>query len=335
MIHFLQILLLLRRKILLILLLIPHVFISCSREYDYRNTQTKKVNRQYKTQNVILVVVDGLRYSEGWGDSTHQYIPRMAGIVSKEGVINTQFYNPGDTYTSAGHSNLTTGIYQTIDNGGLELPDNPSLFQYWNQVYGKDQKKSWIIASKDKLAVLGDCKNRYWSGKYNPMVNTGIEGRGIGSGYREDSLTLKTVLEILKVQQPNLVLINFRDPDYSAHSGVWTSYVDGIRKTDDYVYRLWQFLQDDLYYRNTTTLFVTSDHGRHLDSVADGFVSHGDGCEGCRHLNFFALGPDFKKGLQVNVNREQIDVPVTIAELLGFEFPNSQGNIMFELFQRK
>lgn len=334
MIQFQPVLLFLRRKILFLLLLAPLV-ISCNREYDYRNTQTKKVNRQYKTKNVILVVVDGLRYTEGWGDSTRRYIPRMSGIFSKEGVINTQFYNQGDTYTSAGHSSLTTGIYQTIDNGGHEVPDNPSLFQYWNQVYRKDQKKSWIIASKDKLAVLGDCKNRYWSGKYNPMVNAGIDGRGTGSGYREDSLTLKTAIEILKENQPNLVLINFRDPDYSAHSGVWTSYVEGIRKTDEYVYRLWQFLQNDLYYRNTTTLIVTSDHGRHLDSVADGFVSHGDGCEGCRHLVFFATGPDFIKNLQVMTSREQIDVPVTMAELLGFEFPNSQGQIMFELFQRK
>ena len=314
---------------------IPLLFLimsSCDHDYEYENYQSKKVERNYKTQNVIIVIADGLRYSEGWGDSTHRYIPRMAYDLAKSGVINTRFYNLGDTYTLAGHTSITTGIYQTINNAGEELPDNPSFFQYWNRVYPRNKLKSWIIASKDKLAVLGDCKKPYWSAKFIPSVNTGVNGLGLHSGYREDSLTLITALNILKEDHPNLVLINFREPDYSGHSGVWESYVDGIRKTDEYIYQIWQFVQNDPNYKNTTTLFITSDHGRHLDSIADGFAGHGDGCEGCRHLWFFACGPDFKKGTQTAVSREQIDLPVTIAELMGFKMPNIQGKIMTELF---
>ena len=236
-------------------------------------------------------MVDGLRYSEGWGDSIHRYIPRMAEILSKQGVINTSFYNMGGTYTSAGHTALTTGVYQSINNAGMEYPKNPSIFQYWNQAYNNNQIKSWIITGKDKLAVLGDCTDNLWKGKFTPSINCGVDGLGLGSGYREDSLTLKTAIEILKENHPNLVLINFRDPDYSGHTGIWNNYIEGIRKTDEYVYRMWQFLQSDSIYNNTTTLFVTNDHGRHLDNVADGFAGHGDDCEGCRHLNFFALVP--------------------------------------------
>ncbi len=325
----------LKTKMFQIFILISVFFISCLEEPDFRSIRNKNVDRTYKTKNVFVVVVDGLRYSEGWGDSTHRYIPRMAGILSNQGVINTHFYNLGETYTSAGHTSLTTGIYQSINNAGLEYPQNPSMFQCWNQKYQKNQVYSWIITSKDKLAILSDCSNQYWKGKYTPSVNSGINGLGLGSGYREDSLTLKTAFEILKQYHPNLVLINFRDPDYSAHSGIWNNYVDGIRKTDEYIYQLWKFLQNDNTYKNTTTLFVTNDHGRHLDNVADGFVSHGDGCDGCRHLNFFACGPDFKQGTVLNVSREQIDVPATVAELLGFKMPFSKGKVMFELFGRR
>lgn len=60
--------------------------------------------------------MDGLRYSEGWGDSTHQNIPRMAEILSPQGVIYTHFYNKGRTYTSAGHTSLTTGVYQAMND---------------------------------------------------------------------------------------------------------------------------------------------------------------------------------------------------------------------------
>jgi len=320
-------------KFYLILIILSGIIGSCIHDSEYTNFQSERVDRECLTKHVIVVVVDGLRYSEGWGDLTHQYIPRMAGILAKEGVVNTHFYNSGNTYTSAGHTSITTGIYQTIDNSGKELPLNPSIFQYWNQVYGNDQQKSWIIASKDKLAVLADCKNPYWKDQFTPSVNAGIDG--LGSGYREDSLTLKIALKILSENHPNLVLINFRDPDYSAHSGSWSSYINGIRSTDEYVYWLWQFLQNDSTYKNTTTLFVTNDHGRHIDGVGDSFAGHGDGCDGCRHISLFACGPDFRKNVVLNVSREQIDLPVTISKLLGFSLPNSHGKVMTELFERR
>ena len=322
-------------SLILILIIYSGIISSCAHDYEYSNFRSERVDRQYQTQNVIIVVVDGLRYSEGWGDVTHQYIPKMAGILAKEGVVNAHFYNMGKTYTSAGHTSITTGIYQTINNSGKELPNNPSIFQYWNQVYGNDQRKSWIIASKDKLAVLADCKNPYWNGKYTPSVNAGIEGLGLGNGYREDNLTLKIALKILSENHPNLVLINFRDPDYSAHTGNWISYIKGIRSTDEYVYRLWQFLQTDSTYKNTTTLFVTNDHGRHIDGVGDGFAGHGDGCDGCRHISLFACGPNFRKNVVLDVSREQIDLPVTVSEILGFSLPNSQGKVMTELFNKR
>lgn len=322
-------------KICLLLIIFAGFLGSCTPDFDYTNFQSERFDRDYQTKNVIIVVVDGLRYSEGWGDLTHQNIPKMANILAKEGVVNTHFYNMGDTYTSAGHTSITTGIYQSIDNGGGEFPTNPSMFQYWNQVYGNDQLKSWVIASKDKLAVLADCKNTFWIGKFKPAFNTGIEGLGLGSGYREDSLTLKTAFEILSKNHPNLVLINFRDPDYSAHAGNRLNYIKGIRATDEYVYRLWQFLQTDVIYKNTTTLFVTNDHGRHLDGVGDGFAGHGDGCDGCRHISLFACGPDFRKNVILDISREQIDIPVTVSEILGFSLPTSRGKVMTELFNQR
>lgn len=318
-----------------ILLLIFLIVCSCNYKNDYSCPPVNITHQAYKTKNVIIIVVDGLRYSEGWGDSTHQYIPRMADVLSNQGVINTSFYNMGDTYTSAGHTALTTGVYQSINNGGLEYPKNPSIFQYWNRTFNNNPNKSWIITSKDKLAVLGDCTDPRWKGKYTPSINSGVDGLGLASGYREDSITLKTAIEIMKENHPHLVLINFREPDYSGHTGIWNAYVEGIRKSDEFVYRMFQFLNEDNSYRSTTTVFVTSDHGRHLDNVADGFAGHGDDCDGCRHLNFYAFGPDFTKGKMINVNREQIDIPVTTAEMLGFTLPNTNGKVMTELFGKR
>lgn len=312
-------------KILKYLIFFVFLIISCNKNSELRS---------YKTENVIIIVVDGPRYTETWGDSLHRYIPRMANYLSKEGVVYTDFYTNGPTYTVPGHTAITTGLYQNIDNGGNELPDYPSIFQYWNKKKNlTNSDYTWIIASKDKLEVLADCKHGDWNQTYTPSTNCGIDGLGIGSGYRHDSLTFAKTLEILTDHRPKLVLINFREPDYSAHQNDWEAYLKGIEITDEYVYRIWEYIQNDIYYKDKTAFFVTNDHGRHSDDVADGFVSHGDNCEACRHLNLYAYGPDFKQNVIVDTNRELIDISATVAEILQFNDVYSNGKIMTELFK--
>lgn len=287
---------------------------------------------EYKTKNVIILVIDGPRYTETWGDSTHQYTPQLANKLAKSAVIYSNFYNDGPTYTNAGHTAITTGIYQEINNNGKELPQNSSIFQHWMKKNNKQRTTAWVIASKDKLEVLADTQDSVWNGQYMPSTNCGIDGNG--SGYRQDSVTFNKTIEVLSNQHPQLVLINFREPDSSGHGGNWENYLNGIRDTDEYLYQLWQFIESDPYYKGTTTLFVTNDHGRHLDTIRDGFKNHGCDCDGCRHINLFAFGPDFKKGVIENTKRGQIDIPATVAELMGFEFPNRQGQVMTELFEK-
>ncbi len=288
---------------------------------------------EYKTENVIIVVMDGARYSETWGDTTHHHIPNIAKEVIDIGVAHSQFYNDGLTKTNSGHAAITTGNYEILNNQGLELPTYPSIFQYWIQANNEDSTVAWIITSKDKLEVLSNCEDADWKGKYNPLTNCGVNGLGIGHGYRNDSLTYNEGLKIMSEFHPQLVLISFREPDYSAHKNQWDNYIKGIRDVDNYVYSLWNWIESDPIYKGKTALFVTNDHGRHLDHISNGFISHGDDCIGCTHINLFALGPDFKNGLVLDTQRGQIDISATIAELLDFDMPTGQGEIMYELFK--
>ena len=108
------------KKLLFILLVSPLVLNSCS----------KDSLKEYKTENVIIIVVDGVRYSETWGDSTHQYIPYFSNEIANFGVVNTAFYHNGETNTTSGHTAITSGSYQEINNFGQEIPRHPSIFQY-------------------------------------------------------------------------------------------------------------------------------------------------------------------------------------------------------------
>ena len=286
---------------------------------------------KYKTQNVVIVVIDGPRYSETWGDSIHQYIPHLSNDLSHTGVISTEFYTNGQTYTNPGHVAITTGVYQNINNNGYEFPENPSIFQYWLKKSNKPKTAAWVIASKPKLEILGDCINPIWSGANTPHTSCGINGRF--SGYRADSATLIETFNVMTEHKPNLILINFREPDYSGHLNNWNNYLQGIIDTDEYVYQINNFIKNDPNYSGSTTIFLTNDHGRHIDGLSGGFVNHGDNCNGCRHLNFYASGPDFKSDTIFSVSRNLVDIPATIAELLELNMPSGSGKVMTELFK--
>jgi arylsulfatase A-like enzyme len=285
----------------------------------------------YKTQHVIVVVVDGARYSETWGDTAHTYIPFRGTQLFNEGVVYTNFQNSGSTWTSSGHASICTGYNESLENSGNELPLYPSFMQYWRKANRQPAEKAWVITSKDKLFILANCRDEDWQSLYTPKYDCG--NNGPFTGYRDDSTTVEHVFAVCNQYRPDLLLINLKEPDAIGHAGDWNGYLNQIAKTDQYLARIWQYIQNDPYYKNTTTLVVTNDHGRHLDGVSNGFVSHGDNCAGCRHVECVMVGPDFKKGMYTDIYRDQRDISATIAELLHFEMPTGNGNVMREVFK--
>jgi Type I phosphodiesterase / nucleotide pyrophosphatase len=280
----------------------------------------------YKTKNIIIIVVDGPRYSETWGSSSRALIPFRNQLL-QQGAMCNHFYNNGATYTNPGHSAIVTGNYENIDNTGQQLPLNPSIFQYFNKkMENNNTDNTWLVTSKDKLTVLANCRNGEWNNHYMPNTDCGVNG--LNSGYRHDSITFAHVQNVIGNKHPNLMLINFREPDFSGHLADSMAYINGIINTDFYINEIWKQIQADDFYANKTTLIVSNDHGRHLDGVSNGYISHGDNCEGCKHIEFFAIGPDFKSNFVCADMHEQIDISSTVAELLQFEMPTSKGKVM-------
>jgi predicted AlkP superfamily pyrophosphatase or phosphodiesterase len=284
----------------------------------------------YKTKNVVVVIVDGARYTETWGLASRQFIPNRNAML-QDGVMCSSFYNNGYCFTNAGHSAITTGVYQFINNSGMELPQNPSFFQYWLKDPRHASSEAWVVATKDKLAILSDCLDPKWQGQFRPSTDCGVAG--LGTGYREDSTTFIKVKNIFTMDHPRLMLINFKQPDAAGHMNDSAAYLQGIVDTDNYIYQLWQYLQTDPFYRDKTTLIVTNDHGRHTAGHLDGFVSHTDNCDGCKHIEFFGIGPDFKESYICNKPYEQIDIAATVAELMGFYMPTSNGKVIRDVFK--
>ena len=289
--------------------------------------QDKIAQKNYKTENVVIVVMDGARYSETFGDTSHAYIPHLWNSMRDSGVLFTEFYNQGTTFTVNGHVAITTGFYQEIPNDGSMLPQYPSLFQHWNKKNDPSGTTSWLVCSKDKLEVLGNTKDIRYKNQYLPNSDCGVSGNG--SGYRSDSITFLRALQCLQNQKPRVLLINFMEPDYSGHTGNWNAYVNGIQKTDNYVYQLWQFLKNDPHYKGKTTFLFTNDHGRHDYD----FKNHGDQCQGCKHIFLYAEGPDFQQGKTISSPYSLVDLHATCKEMLHLWEAQSSGKVIRELFE--
>jgi hypothetical protein len=290
----------------------------------------------YATKHAIILVLDGPRQSEVWAEKGRPHIPHMDKELLPQGILLAGFRNNGPTYTTSGHTAFCTSHYEDLENSkGSQLPSRPSLFQRYRKASGAPASKTWVITTKDKLAILADTSDPAWHGRWQPKAWCGKDGKGLGSGYGEDPDTEAAALRILAQDHPDLVIINLKQPDAAGHAKDWAGYLKGIRDGDAFAAQLWAFLQSDAVYKDRTALFVTHDHGRHLDGVADGFVSHGDNCEGCRRIALLALGPDFKRGVELPEGGQQVDLAPTIAQLLGFDFDRADGTPLTQLYKEQ
>lgn len=279
-----------------------------------------------QSEHVILVVIDGPRYSDTWGMPGQPYIPYMSQELAPQGALFTNFRNNGPTYTLPGHTALVTGFYQHLSNDGSEHPQKPSVLQQYLQQKGLPPYMASIVTSKEKLNILADCRDINWRGRFNPTVNSGEEGQN-----RADTATLQAAITTLKEDKPGLMLLQFMGPDVNGHANNWEGYLAALQETDRLVYELWTFLQQDEHYKDKTTLLITNDHGRHATGDKDGFISHGDRCESCEHISLLALGPHIAPGTVVTEDFDQADIAPTIGALMGFSTTPYDGSAIAPL----
>lgn len=303
----------------IILILVLAFFVNCKRDPQIPTPTTL-------TKKLVFILVDGPRWEETWGDTTHQYQPYLRDSLKQLGCIFTNFYNNGVTLTEPGHTALLTGHYENIANNGTQYPLNPGLPQLFLERTKKESNYSWLVTSKDKLEVFKSCTNPEWKDKYTPSTDCGVSGNG--SGYRSDSVTMAHALQTLRTKHPDFLFIHFKEPDASGHANDWTGYLNGIVQGDKNAWLIWKELQSLPDYKNNTVFVITNDHGRHNNGIADGFISHGDGCPGCRHINLFIAGANILKGKIITDSYEQIDLNKTLCSMFGLIDSFSDGRII-------
>ena len=279
--------------------------------------------RAYETENVVLVIIDGLRYSEGLGDPDQSLVPRMAGLAEQGALINN-FQNDGFTYTSRAIPAIWCGAWTEMINfndpdcegAANKYAELPTVFEYYRQQLQRPESDCVYT-----LKALCPWKASY-DANYGPEYWPQYHSVGIS-----DTDVWHETEAIISSQAPHLLLMYLADVDHEGHSGDWEAYTQAIFTADSLVGVLWDVLQADTAYAGRTTMLVTNDHGRHDYN----FTGHGDDCEGCRHIQLLAIGPDIQNGLLSETVRTIPDIAPTIGELLGFNTPQATGEAMLEL----
>jgi len=278
------------------------------------------------SDNMVIIIIDGARYSETFGDTSHQYIPNMWTMSAEGSVINT-FYNDSMTYTSKAIPALWCGTWtETVDtvyNGyNTQYAVKPSIFEYYRK-----QKNIPIDQCYYVLKYITSLWLPSFDPDYGPDYWPTLHSLG-----STDSDVSTEALQIMDDYHPSFLLVYLADVDSRGHSGDWDAYTNSITIADSIVGVIWNKIQGDSFYKDNTNFFVTNDHGRHDDDHG-GFRGHGCDCDGCRHIMFLAMGPEIKENYISNQYRRIPDMAVTACQLLDVNPEKASGDIMTELFK--
>jgi len=275
-------------------------------------------------KHVILVIIDGARYSETLGDPLFKFIPRMHQLAD-EGVVLDSMFNDNITLTKRAIPAIWCGSWAppkdtTVNGIANQYAVVPTVWEYFRKTRNLDSTHAMYI-----MKMLS-----------SPWIQSFVTGYGpaywpwyILQGSKDPEVW-ENSKQKLEQYHPELDVIYLSDVD-SAPSEGWDAYTKAITIADSIVGMLWDFVQSDPVYQNKTTLLVTNDHGRHLDNLLNGFVSHGDKCMGCQHIMLLGVGADMPKGLHTSIRRTITDITPTIGVLLNFPTPFSTGEPITEI----
>ncbi|RCH54747.1 phosphoglyceromutase [Mucilaginibacter hurinus] len=248
----------------------------------------------------------------------------------------------------AGYSEMFIGYADPKRSNGS--PNNPheNIFEFFNKQSGYKDKVAVITSWDEYYRILNSERNKFpiysgWvdiGGKLNEtqkLLNKQQHymPKIFGTTERLDVATYPMAKEYIKQNHPKVFYLAFIDTDAFAHRGQYDFYLDAAHNTDDMIADLWAQIQGDPFYKDKTTLFITTDHGR--GEEAD-WTDHGRKVPEADQIWFAVMGPDTQPLGEIKESGQlyQKQFAKTIAALLGFDFvsPNPIGDVIQSVLKK-
>jgi Metalloenzyme superfamily len=239
-------------------------------------------------------------------------------------------------FSYPGYSEIMTGYADTaIDRNDYPPNPNTTVLEFLNK---QPRLKGKVVAFGAWYAfdsILNEARGGFPvisafdpTGGKNPTATEKVINTLLKDSYRPwlqgeclDVFTHHSAFEWLKVRKPRVMYIAYGETDEWAHAGQYRSYLDATHQVDAWLKQLWDYLQSDPQYRNKTTLFITTDHGRG-DAVKKEWTSHNNKVLDSHEIWFAVMGPDtpWRGELKSEMQLYQQQFAQTIAKLIGYTF---------------
>jgi hypothetical protein len=309
-----------------------------------------------RTQNVVLVMTDGLRWQEVFkgadaalmNDKQREFpagqrealLPFFWQVIAQNGQIYGNRALGSDAYVTNGLNFSYPGYNETlagfvdpriISNDKVPNP-NVTVLEWLNQKAAYRGKVTafgaWgVISSIVNSARAGFVANSGYEPLTAPPVTDRIalinrlkDETQVWEDEPFDSFTFRTALEYLKLHRPRVLYLSLGETDEWAHRGDYALYLKSAHRVDQYLRELWETVQSIDQYRGKTTLIFLTDHGR--GEAPEEWKSHGEKIDGSKFIWMAFLGPDTRalgeRSKIAPVTQSQI--ASTLAALLGEEY---------------
>lgn len=126
-------------------------------------------------------------------------------------------------------------------------------------------------------------------------------------------------IDALTTKKPRVLYLMLGEGDEWAHENNYRLYLDATTRADRFIARIWSTLQSLPEYRGTTTLLVTTDHGR--GATLKDWSDHGTDVPAAENTWMAALGPGVPAlGVRKGVTVTTSQLAATIAAAVGLDF---------------
>ncbi|MBS1599765.1 MAG: alkaline phosphatase family protein [Bacteroidetes bacterium] len=345
-----------------------------------------------KTENIIIITVDGFRWQEifsgadpaiisntGFVKDTSlmrqlymdpdasvrrkKLMPFFWNVIAEKGQLygNRLFNNKVNVknlykVSYPGYNEILTGY--TDPRIVINLPrnnNNINILEYLNNQKQFHEKvvvfSSWnifpFILNEERSGLKINSGYEEIEGE---EADTAFQKINIVQGNvtekshtRYDWLTYLSAREYIEQHHPRVVFLGLGETDEFAHHGQYDNYLQQATAIDKMIADLWYYIQTNSFYKDKTTLIITTDHGRGAKPTS--WSAHHLFVRGSSQTWLAMMGPDIFPLGEIK-NEQQIyqkQIAPTIAMFLGQKFetshrtdnpislPNTSATTSFEL----